>query len=148
MAAPRDLPVNGRPAEKESPPRSEATITWDDRRAPPPSPPTIGRPAALRPLLRGPGDLTRPRRCQPEAMQTTRTPVVFIHGMWLHATCWTPWLELFRAAGYDPIAPGWPGEPDTVAEAREHPELVANATIDDVVAHYTKIIDSLDARPI
>ena len=81
-------------------------------------------------------------------MEATRTPVVFIHGMWLHATCWTPWLELFRAAGYDPVAPGWPGEPDTVAEAREHPELVANATIDDVVAHYTKIIDSLDARPI
>lgn len=44
--------------------------------------------------------------------------------------------------------PGWPGEPDTVAEAREHPELVANVSIDDAVAHYTKIIDSLDASPI
>ena len=67
-------------------------------------------------------------------MQATRSPVVFIHGMWLHATSWDPWLELFRAAGYDPIAPGWPGEPGTVAEAREHPELVANASIDDAVA--------------
>jgi pimeloyl-ACP methyl ester carboxylesterase len=81
-------------------------------------------------------------------MQTTRTPVVFIHGMWLHASSWTPWLELFRAAGYDPIAPGWPGEPDTVAEARQQPELVANVSIDDIAAHYTKIIDSLEAGPV
>ena len=81
-------------------------------------------------------------------MPATRTPVVFIHGMWLHATSWTPWLELFRAAGYDPIAPGWPGEPGTVTEARERPEMVANTSIDDCVTHYTKIIDSLGAAPI
>ena len=81
-------------------------------------------------------------------MKATRTHVVFIHGVWLHASSWNPWLEHFRAAGYDPIAPGWPGEPDTVAEAREHPELVADKTIDDAIAHYTKIIDSLDAGPI
>jgi pimeloyl-ACP methyl ester carboxylesterase len=81
-------------------------------------------------------------------MSATRTPVVFIHGMWLHASSWAPWLELFRAAGYEPIAPGWPGEPDTVAEARETPDLVANTSIDDATAHYTKIIDSLDASPI
>jgi pimeloyl-ACP methyl ester carboxylesterase len=81
-------------------------------------------------------------------LPATRTPVVFIHGLWLHATSWTPWLELFRAADYDPIAPGWPGEPDTVTEARERPEAVANMSIDDAIAHYTKIIDSLDAAPI
>jgi pimeloyl-ACP methyl ester carboxylesterase len=83
-----------------------------------------------------------------ENVMTTRTPVVFIHGMWLHAASWTPWLELFAAAGYDPIAPGWPGEPDTVTEARENPDLVANSSIDDITAYYTKIIDSLDASPI
>ncbi len=81
-------------------------------------------------------------------MPSTRTPVVFIHGMWLHASCWDPWLELFAAAGYDPIAPGWPGEPGTVPEAMQHPELVANTSIDDITAHYTTIIDSLDASPI
>src|ERR1700722_12080911 len=81
-------------------------------------------------------------------IEATRTHVIFIHGMWLHASSWNPWLEHFRAAGYDPIAPGWPGEPDTVAEAREHPELVANTSIDDLIAHYTKIIDSLDAGPV
>ena len=41
-------------------------------------------------------------------------PVVFIHGLWLHASSWAPWTELFRDAGYEPTAPGWPGDPGTV----------------------------------
>jgi alpha-beta hydrolase superfamily lysophospholipase len=76
------------------------------------------------------------------------TPVVFIHGLWLHATSWSPWLELFREAGYNPIAPGWPGEPGTVAEAREHPEYVANIGINDITGHYADIIDGLDQPPV
>src|SRR5258708_1667748 len=81
-------------------------------------------------------------------MSAERTPVVFIHGLWLHATSWNPWLELFRDAGYEPIAPGWPGEPPTVAEAREQPDLVANLSIDDVTSHFAEIIASLDVKPI
>ncbi|MCO8273662.1 alpha/beta hydrolase [Actinoplanes sp. TRM 88003] len=76
------------------------------------------------------------------------TPVVFIHGLWLHATSWEPWIELFRAEGYAPIAPGWPGDPDTVAEARETPESIADHGIDDVVEHFAKIIRTLDEAPI
>lgn len=52
---------------------------------------------------------------------TTQTPVLFIHGLWLHSTSWQPWIGLFREAGYDPSAPGWPGDPDTVEEARQNP---------------------------
>ena len=48
-------------------------------------------------------------------MTTERTNVVFIHGLWLHASSWDPWAELFRTAGYAPVAPGWPGVPGTVA---------------------------------
>lgn len=81
-------------------------------------------------------------------MTESRTPVVFIHGLWLHATSWQPWLDLFRAAGYDPVAPGWPGEPATVAEAREHPELVANLSIDDATEHFATIIEGLPRSPV
>jgi pimeloyl-ACP methyl ester carboxylesterase len=81
-------------------------------------------------------------------MTTPRTPAVFIHGLWLHATSWHPWLDLFRDAGYDPIAPGWPGEPATVEEAREQPERVANIGIDDAVDHFAKIIAGLGANPV
>jgi non-heme chloroperoxidase len=76
------------------------------------------------------------------------TPVVFIHGLWLHATSWTPWVELFAERGYAPVAPGWPGEPDTVAEARANPDLLANRGIDEVTEHYVKIIEGLDRPPV
>ena len=75
-------------------------------------------------------------------------PVVFIHGLWLHATSWNAWIEFFAAAGYDASAPGWPGDPDTVAEAREHPDQIADHGIDDVVAHYAKAIAALPTKPI
>src|SRR4051812_6422554 len=79
---------------------------------------------------------------------STPTPVIFIHGLWLHATSWESWIELFRQAGYDPIAPGWPGEPGTVAEARLHAEDIADHGIDDVTDHYAKIIEGLPVKPI
>ena len=79
---------------------------------------------------------------------SNRRPVVFIHGLWLHATSWNRWIELFRSAGYEPVAPGWPAEPDTVAGARANPEIVANRSIDDLMAHFRAIIGSLAAPPI
>ncbi|TQS46060.1 alpha/beta hydrolase [Cryptosporangium phraense] len=76
------------------------------------------------------------------------TPVIFIHGLWLHATSWAPWVELFRENGYDPIAPGWPGEPDTVAEANANPDAVANHGIEDVANHYAAIAEALPVQPV
>ena len=81
-------------------------------------------------------------------MSPANTPVVFVHGLWLHATSWDPWLDLFREGGYAPQAPGWPGDSDTVEETRRQPERVAGKGIDDVVAHYAQIIRGLDAPPI
>jgi non-heme chloroperoxidase len=75
-------------------------------------------------------------------------PVVFVHGLWLHATSWDPWVDLFREAGYAPTAPGWPGDSDTVEETRRDPSQVADKGIDDVVDHYAQIIRGLDAPPI
>jgi pimeloyl-ACP methyl ester carboxylesterase len=81
-------------------------------------------------------------------MTSPGTPVLFIHGLWLHASSWQPWLDLFAEAGYDPAAPGWPGIPDTVEAARANPESIAGHGIDDVTNHYMKIIEGLRARPI
>jgi pimeloyl-ACP methyl ester carboxylesterase len=78
----------------------------------------------------------------------TDTPVIFIHGLWLHATSWAAWVDLFRQAGYAPQAPGWPGDPDTVEDARANPAGIADHGIDDVVAHYAKIIAGLETAPI
>ena len=75
-------------------------------------------------------------------------PVVFIHGLWLHASSWSPWLDLFRTSGYAPVAPGWPNEADTVEEARRIPEAVADLGIDDVTSHYATLIRGLDVEPV
>jgi len=66
-----------------------------------------------------------------EAAQVARanalgaTPVVFVHGLWLLPSSWDRWLTLFEEAGYVGVTPGWPDDPETVAEAREHPEVLA-----------------------
>ena len=65
-------------------------------------------------------------------MTSVKAPVVFIHGLWLHATSWAPWQELFAEAGYEPSAPGWPGDADTVPTTRANRDGVANHGIDDV----------------
>ena len=54
-------------------------------------------------------------------MNHQQPSVVFIHGLWLHATSWQPWVDLFDEAGYERHRPGWPGDADTVEEARENP---------------------------
>jgi non-heme chloroperoxidase len=81
-------------------------------------------------------------------MADSRTPVIFVHGLWLHASSWNEWVELFRAAGYEPIAPGWPGDAPTVSETREHPEQIANHGINEVTEHYANIIRSMGIKPI
>jgi pimeloyl-ACP methyl ester carboxylesterase len=81
-------------------------------------------------------------------MTATRTPVVFIHGLWLHASSWGPWADLFTEAGYAPVAPGWPGVPETVELARANPDSIADHGIDDVTAHYAGLIERLPAPPI
>jgi non-heme chloroperoxidase len=81
-------------------------------------------------------------------MTPAGSPVVFIHGLWLHASSWGSWVELFTEAGYAPLAPGWPGTSSTVEETRRHPGDVAGKGIDDVVEHYAQIIRGLDAPPV
>ncbi len=74
------------------------------------------------------------------------TPVVFIHGLWLHASSWQPWVDKFRAEGYAPAAPGWPGDGETVPDTRSQADRVAGHGINDVVSHYAGVIRGLGAK--
>ena len=82
-----------------------------------------------------------------EVNATGLTPVVFIHGLWLLPSSWDRWAEVFKAAGYAPITPGWPDDPETVAEAREHPEVFAGKTVGQVADHYAEVIGKLTKQP-
>jgi non-heme chloroperoxidase len=79
---------------------------------------------------------------------STSTPVVFIHGLWIHSDSWQNWVDLYRRTGYAPIAPGWPGDSDTVAATRSNAAAVADRGIDDITASYLSVISELGARPI
>ena len=82
-----------------------------------------------------------------EANSSGRTPVVFIHGLWLLPQSWDRWAAVFGDAGYAPLTPGWPDDPMTVDEAKAHPEVFANKTIGQVADHYAEVIEKLDKRP-
>jgi non-heme chloroperoxidase len=82
-----------------------------------------------------------------QANSSGRTPVMFIHGLWLLPSSWDRWAAVFEEAGYTPLTPGWPDDPETVDEAKKHPEVFANKTIGQVADHYALVIEKLAKKP-
>ena len=82
-----------------------------------------------------------------EANASGRTPVVFIHGLWLLPSSWDRWAEVFEEAGYTALTPGWPDDPETVEEARTHPEVFAHKTVKQVADHFDDVIGTLSRKP-
>jgi pimeloyl-ACP methyl ester carboxylesterase len=79
---------------------------------------------------------------------TGRTPVVFIHGLWLLPSSWDRWATVFEDAGYTALTPGWPDDPTSVEEANAHPEVFAHKTVGQVADHYTEVIGQLESKPV
>ena len=73
-------------------------------------------------------------------MTAKPNPVIFIHGLWIHASAWQPWLDLFAEHGYAVSAPGWPGDADTVAATRDTADALNDVGIADIVDHYATVI--------
>jgi non-heme chloroperoxidase len=82
-----------------------------------------------------------------QANDSGRVPVVFIHGLWLLSSSWDRWAAVFAEAGYAPVSPGWPDDPDTVAEANADPGVFANKTVGQVTDHYSQVIGTLARKP-
>jgi non-heme chloroperoxidase len=81
------------------------------------------------------------------ANTTGLTPVVFIHGLWLLPHSWDRWATVFEQAGYAPVQPGWPDDPETVEEANAHPEVFAHKTVGQVADHCAAVIGQLKKKP-
>jgi pimeloyl-ACP methyl ester carboxylesterase len=75
------------------------------------------------------------------------TPVVFIHGLWLLPSSWANWVGLFKQAGYAPLTPDWPDDPDTVEQARANPGVFAKKTLKQVADHTAEVIGKLEKKP-
>jgi pimeloyl-ACP methyl ester carboxylesterase len=81
------------------------------------------------------------------ANQSGRTPVVFIHGLWLLPSSWDNWAQLFEESGYAALTPSWPDDPETVEEARANPDVLAKKTLKQVADHTADVIGKLDKKP-
>ena len=81
------------------------------------------------------------------ANKTGLTPVVFVHGLWLLPSSWDRWATVFEEAGFTALTPGWPDDPDTVAEANAHPEVLAHKSVGQVADHFDAIIRGLQLKP-
>jgi pimeloyl-ACP methyl ester carboxylesterase len=81
------------------------------------------------------------------ANATGLVPVVFIHGLWLLPSSWDRWATVFAEAGFAPLTPGWPDDPETVDEANAHPDVFAGKTVGQVADHYEDVIGRLDRKP-
>jgi non-heme chloroperoxidase len=79
--------------------------------------------------------------------ETGRSPVVFIHGLWLLAKCWESWATSFEEARYRVLTPGWPDDPATVDEAKAHPDVFAGKRIKQIADHHVEVISRLAAKP-
>src|SRR4029450_6264209 len=75
------------------------------------------------------------------------TPVVFIHGLWLLPSSWANWADLFKQAGYAPLTPDWPDDPETVEEARGDTGVLAKKTLKQVADHTADVIGKLGRKP-
>jgi non-heme chloroperoxidase len=77
-----------------------------------------------------------------------KTPVVFIHGLWLLPSSWDRWADVFEQAGYPAVTPAWPDDPETIDEARAHPEVFAGKTLGQVADHVAEVIEALTEKPV
>ncbi len=82
-----------------------------------------------------------------QANASGRTPVVFIHGLWLLPSSWDGWAGLFDEAGYAAVTPVWPDDPETVEEARSNPDVFAKKTLAQIADHTVGVINKLNKKP-
>jgi len=77
-----------------------------------------------------------------------KQPVVFIHGLWLLASSWDAWAERFQAEGYATVAVDWPGDANSVEDARSGLDHLAGVGVQEVTDHIAEVIRGLDTKPI
>ncbi|KGI68214.1 alpha/beta hydrolase [Mycolicibacterium rufum] len=76
------------------------------------------------------------------------TNIVFIHGLWVAHSAWEPWISYVAEQGHHAIAPAWPGELPTVEDTRREAAAQAGVGIDDLTAHYARLLEQFDTPPV
>jgi pimeloyl-ACP methyl ester carboxylesterase len=79
---------------------------------------------------------------------SNKPTIVLIHGLWLTPRSWEGWIDRYQKAGYNVVAPSWPGLEGEVEAIRKDPSALKGLKLKTVVDHYDRIIRKLDAPPI
>jgi alpha-beta hydrolase superfamily lysophospholipase len=74
--------------------------------------------------------------------------IVLVHGLWVTPLSWEHWIERYSAAGYDVIAPAWPGMDADVEQLRTDTSAFDDVGLTEVIDHYDAIIRELEQPPI
>ncbi|MBL9166161.1 MAG: alpha/beta hydrolase [Verrucomicrobiales bacterium] len=77
-----------------------------------------------------------------------RPAIVLIHGLWVTPSSWRNFKSRFEELGYQVIASPWPGINQDVEAMRRNPSGLYGIGIEEVLAHYSKIILRLPEPPI
>ena len=76
--------------------------------------------------------------------------IVFIHGNFVTRHCWDPWVERYKARGYNCIALAYPGRDKSVAAHKRDvaQPILSTLTIEQVIEHLAREIGALGEKPI
>ena len=79
---------------------------------------------------------------------STKNPIVFVHGLWLHAESWNKWIEFFRANGYEAVAASWPGDAETTEATRRNAKAVAGYGVTEIADYIAKQMKRFEQKPV
>ena len=79
---------------------------------------------------------------------STKSPIVFVHGLWLHAESWNQWIAFFNGNGYEATAANWPGDANTTEATRGNAEAVAGYGVTEIADHIAGQLKAFKQDPI
>jgi alpha-beta hydrolase superfamily lysophospholipase len=74
--------------------------------------------------------------------------IVLIHGLWMTPRSWEHWVDRYEAAGYQVLAPAYPGLEVEVEALRQDPSPIEALTIEDTADYLEQVVRSVDTPPI
>src|SRR5579872_4587332 len=74
---------------------------------------------------------------------------LFVTGAWMHISSWDKFRGVFEPAGYQTLAPAWPGlDGDPAALRASPPQVLHGLGLKAITDHYAAIIGALEAPPL
>ncbi|MBD8045203.1 alpha/beta fold hydrolase [Arthrobacter sp. Sa2BUA2] len=74
--------------------------------------------------------------------------IVLVHGLWVTPRSWEAWKTHYEAQGFTVLTPAYPGFEIEVEALREHPEVIADATVPETVDYLASVVEALPHPPI